>query len=147
MFLEALTATISTTPSRSPQVVSIKAGMALDDRAVSESSQPFLHAPVRPPRYLILACFHAFHINAHIAIDNKSKLGASAGKVGCLRARNKRLCWEHPVFTHLPPNFWRSISECICSDLSGNSYPPEGFGRTGTRKGTPQKSSSAVVKP
>src|SRR5438270_7685818 len=70
----------------------LKAGMALDDRAVSQSSQPFLYASVRPSGNRILACFHTLHIDAHIAGDSKTIFGASMGNVGCIRAGNHRLC-------------------------------------------------------
>src|SRR5262245_33731487 len=69
----------------------LKAGMALDDRTIFESSQPFLYALVRPSGNFILACFNTFHINADIAIDNKTIFGASASKVGDVGAGNERL--------------------------------------------------------
>ena len=60
----------------------LKAGMALDDRAIFKSSQPFLDAPVRPSGNFILACLDTFHIDAHIAIDDKTIFGASASTYG-----------------------------------------------------------------
>ena len=70
----------------------LKAGMALDDRAILKSSQPFLDALVRPSGNFILARFDAFHINAHIAIANKTILGAAASNMRCVRAGDECLC-------------------------------------------------------
>ena len=70
----------------------LKAGMALDDRTIFQSSQPFLYAPVRPSGNFILACFDTFHVDAHIAIDSKTIFGASASNMGRVRAGNERLC-------------------------------------------------------
>src|SRR4029077_13308697 len=70
----------------------LKAGMALNDRTIFKSSQPFLDAPVRPSGNFILACFNTLHIDADIAIDSKTKLGASAGNMGRVRAGNQGLC-------------------------------------------------------
>src|SRR5438034_10785057 len=70
----------------------LKAGVALDDRAILKSAQPFLYAPVGASGNFILACFNALHIDAHIAIDNETILGASAGNMGRVRAGYERLC-------------------------------------------------------
>src|SRR4029434_3481680 len=70
----------------------LKAGMALDDSTILKSSQPFLYAPVLPCGYFIFACFSTLHIDMHIAIDNKTKLGATASKMGRVGAGNERLC-------------------------------------------------------
>ena len=70
----------------------LKAGMALDDRTMFKSSQPFLYALVRPSGNFILACFNTLHIDAHIAIDTKTIFGASARNMGRIRAGNERLC-------------------------------------------------------
>ena len=64
----------------------LKAGMALDDRTIFKSSLPFLYAPVRPTGNFILACFDTLHIDAHIAIDNKTIFGAPASNMGRVRA-------------------------------------------------------------
>src|SRR5947207_13057985 len=64
----------------------LKAGMALEDRAILKSSQPFLYAPVRPPGNFILACFNTLHIDADIAIDHKTIFGAAASNMGRVRA-------------------------------------------------------------
>src|SRR5262245_34668637 len=66
--------------------------MALDERTVCQSSQPFLHTSVRPSGNFILACFHAFHVDAHIAVDSKTIFGTSAGNICRVRAGNERLC-------------------------------------------------------
>src|SRR2546428_10053786 len=71
----------------------LKAGMALGDRTIFQSSQPFLYAPVRAPGNFILACFNTLHIDADIAIDNKTIFGTSASNMGRVRAGNERLCW------------------------------------------------------
>jgi hypothetical protein len=70
----------------------LKASMALDDRTIFKSSQRFLYAAVRPSGNFILACFNTLHIDAHIAIDNKTIVGASASNMGRVRAGNERLC-------------------------------------------------------
>jgi hypothetical protein len=74
----------------------LKASMALDDRTILESPQPFFYAPVRPSGDFILACPDTLHIDAHIAIDDKSKLSASTSNVACMRAGNERLCRNTP---------------------------------------------------
>ena len=70
----------------------LKAGVALNDRAVLQSSQPLLYALVRPPGHCILARFDAFHINAHITVDAETVFGASAGNMGRVGAGDHRLC-------------------------------------------------------
>ena len=69
----------------------LKAGMALDDRTILKSSQPFLYAVVRPSGNFILARFNTLHIDAHIAVDDKTVFGASASNMGRVRAGNERL--------------------------------------------------------
>ena len=66
--------------------------MTLDDHAIFQSSQPFLYSFVRAAGNGIFAGFHTFHIDAHIAIDNKTIFGASASNMGGVRAGNERLC-------------------------------------------------------
>src|SRR6266481_2663783 len=71
----------------------MKSGMALDHRTVFQSSQPFLYSPVRPSGNFILACLNTFHVDADIAIDNKTIFGTSARNMGRVGAGNERLCW------------------------------------------------------
>jgi hypothetical protein len=73
----------------------LKAGMALKDRTILKSSQPFLYALVRPSGNCILACFHPFHIDAHIAGD-KTIFRSSASNMRRVRAGHKRLCRYAP---------------------------------------------------
>src|SRR4029077_16914419 len=70
----------------------MKAGMALDDSTIPETSQPFLYAPVRSSGDFILACFNTFHVDAYVAIDNETVFGASASNMGRVRTSNERLC-------------------------------------------------------
>ena len=65
--------------------------MALDDRTILQSSQPFLYALVRPSGHFILACFDTLHIDAHIAIDIKTIFGAPASNMSRVGAGNERL--------------------------------------------------------
>jgi len=65
--------------------------MALDDRAIFQSSQPFLYSIVRAAGNGIFVGFHTFHIDAHIAIDAEPVFRASASDVGCVGAGNHRL--------------------------------------------------------
>ena len=74
----------------------MKSGVALDNRDIFQSSQPFLYAPVRPSRNFILACFNTFHIDADIAIDSKTLFRTSTSNMGRVRAGNERLCWYTP---------------------------------------------------
>src|SRR5436190_4898342 len=65
--------------------------MALDDRTIFQSSQPFLYSFVRAAGNGIFAGFHTFHIHAHIAIDAEPVFRAAASDVGRVRASNHRL--------------------------------------------------------
>lgn len=65
--------------------------MALDDRAIFQSSQPFLYSIVRAAGNGIFAGFQTFHIDAHIAIDAEPAFRASASDVGCVGAGDHRL--------------------------------------------------------
>src|SRR5258708_27867901 len=67
--------------------------MALNDRAILESSQPFLYALVRPSGNCILTCFHTFHIDADITGD-ETIIVASAGNMGGVGAGYERLRWD-----------------------------------------------------
>ena len=69
----------------------LKAGMALDDRAILESPQPFLDCPARASGNFVLACLNKFYIDAYIAIDIEPKFGAPAGNMGHIHAGNHRL--------------------------------------------------------
>ena len=70
----------------------LKAGVALNDGTVLQSSQPLLYALVRPSGHCILARFDAFHINAHITVDGETVFIASASNMGRVGAGNHRLC-------------------------------------------------------
>src|ERR1700722_15727399 len=69
----------------------LKAGMALDDRTILKTTQPCLYTPARPSGNFILACLDTFHIDAHIAIDNKTIFSASASNMSRVCAGNERL--------------------------------------------------------
>src|SRR5262249_43417971 len=65
--------------------------MALDDRTVGKSSQPFLYAFARASGNRVLACFDTFHIDAHITVDAETVFTASASNMGSVRTGNERL--------------------------------------------------------
>src|ERR1041384_2287152 len=66
--------------------------MAMNDRTILKSSYPVFHASVRSSGNFILACFYTFHVDANIAGDSKTILGASASHMRRVRASHERLC-------------------------------------------------------
>src|SRR5690348_7035267 len=74
--------------------IRLKAGMALDDRAMFESSQPFLYAFVRPSGDFVFPRLHTFHIDADVAIDEKAVFRTSTSGVSSVGTGHERLRWN-----------------------------------------------------
>src|SRR5262249_49343181 len=82
----------------------LKAGMALNDRTILQSSQPFFDSFVRASRDRILARFYTLHINSHVA-GGEPVSAAAPGYMGALGACNHRLCGDTARVHAVPAKF------------------------------------------
>ena len=69
----------------------LKAGLALNDRTICRSSEPFLHSLARPRGGCIFAGFDPLHIDAHIT-NGETIFRTSAGNMDRIGTRHERLC-------------------------------------------------------
>ena len=69
----------------------LKAGMALDDRAIFHSSEPIPPLPCLTSGDFILAGFDSLHIDAHIS-SGETIFRSSASNMDRIGTRHERLC-------------------------------------------------------
>ena len=69
----------------------LEAGVALNDRTIFRSSQPFLHSLAGSPGDCILARFDALYVDAHIT-SGETVFRPSAGNMDRIGTRHERLC-------------------------------------------------------
>jgi hypothetical protein len=70
----------------------LKAGVALDDRAIFKSPQILFYTLVRSPGNFILACFDTLHVDAHIAVYIETVFGPTTSDMCCVRTGHECLC-------------------------------------------------------